>query len=147
MSAARPDDAFPNGAVTDGTVTNGITNGTATNGIATNGIACECFTRPDVAVSGESRKPRTRAAILAACRTFLRAGWFQPPLRDCCEQAGRSTRAAYCAFGTVEALRLEAADDPATRDAIVERVLESECTALSAEACDRLVRALVTGLG
>ena len=31
--------------------------------------------------------------------------------------------------------------------AIVERVLGSECDALSAEARDRLARALVTGLG
>lgn len=128
MSAARPNDAPPNGT-------------------ATNGIASECFVRPDAVVLGESRKPRTRAAILSACRAFMRAGWFQPPLKDCSDQAGRSTRAAYCAFGTVEALRLEAADDPATRDAIVERVLGSECAALSAEARDRLARALVTGLG
>jgi hypothetical protein len=128
MSAAGPSDPPP-------------------NGIAMNGIASECFARPDAAVLGESRKPRTRAAILSACRAFMRGGWFQPPLKDCSDQAGRSTRAAYCAFGTVEALRLEAADDPATRDAIVERVLGSECTALSAEARDRLARALVTGLG
>ena len=117
------------------------------NGIGSNGIASECFARPEAPVQGDRRKPRTRAAILSACRAFMRAGRFQPPLEDCCDQAERSARAAYCAFGTVEALRLEAADDPATRDAIVERVLGSECAALSAETRDRLVRALVTGAG
>ena len=49
------------------------------------------------------------------------------------------------AFGKVEALHLEAADDPSTVDAIVERVLGCERAALSAETLQRLVRALVTG--
>ena len=97
--------------------------------------------------AGDRRKPRTRAAMLSACRAFMRAGRFRPPLEVCCEQAKRSARAAYQAFGTVEALRLEAADDPSTRDAIVERVLGCERAALSAETRDRLVRALVTGAG
>ena len=121
--------------------------GKPVNGIGTNGIASECFVRPEAPVQGDRRKPRTRAAILSACRAFMRAGRFQPPLEVCCEQAKRSARAAYQAFGTVEALRLEAADDPSTRDAIVERVLGCERAALSAETRDRLVRALVTGAG
>jgi AcrR family transcriptional regulator len=111
------------------------------------GIASERFPRRDPPARRETRKARTRAAILLACRAFMRAGRFQPPLEACCEQAGRSSRAAYRAFGSVEALLLEAADDQPTRAAIVERVLGCERTALSAETLDRLVRALVTGAG
>ncbi|HEY4894418.1 MAG TPA: hypothetical protein VII10_22090 [Reyranella sp.] len=120
---------------------------TPVNGTGTNGIASECFARPEAPVLGDRRKPRTRAAIVGACRAFMRAGRFRPPLEACCEQANRSARAAFQAFGSVEALRLEAADDPSTRDAIVERVLGCERAALSAETRDRLVRALVTGAG
>jgi hypothetical protein len=133
MSAIRPNGTPPDGM--------------DPNGTDTNPIVSECFMSPAAPVLNNHRKPRTRAAIVSACRGFMRAGWFQPPLRACCEQAKRSIRAAYCAFGTIEALRLEAADDPSTRDAIVERVLGSERAALSAETRDRLVRALVTGAG
>jgi hypothetical protein len=110
-------------------------------------IIVECFPRPDAAARGEGRKARTRAAIVSACRAFMRAGRFRPPLQACCEQAGRSIRAGFEAFGSVEVLRLEAADDQPTRAAIVARVLGCECGALSAETLDRLVRALVTGAG
>jgi len=92
-----------------------------------------------------ARSARTRAVIVAACRTFMQAGQFRPPLQACCSQAGRSISTGFQAFGPVEVLHLEAADDPSTRDAIVERVLGCERAALSAETLDRLVRALVTG--
>jgi hypothetical protein len=91
------------------------------------------------------RKPRTRAAIVAACRAYMQAGGLQPAMRACCDRAGRSLRTGFEAFGNVEALRLEAADDRATREAILERVLGGEHAALPAETLDRLVRALVTG--
>jgi hypothetical protein len=122
-------------------------NDSPANETGANAVAVECFARPQAQACGNLRKPRTRAAIVAACRAFMQAGRFQPPLEACCEQGRRSSRAAYRAFGTVEALRLEAADDPPTRDAIVERVLGCERAALSAVALDRLVRALVTGAG
>jgi hypothetical protein len=117
------------------------------SGTDKSGITIECFPRRDAPARREGRKARTRAAIVLACRVFMRAGRFQPPLEACCEQAGRSSRAAFRAFGSVEALRLEAADDQPTRQAIVERVLGCERTALSAGTLDRLVRALVTGAG
>ncbi len=120
---------------------------TPVKGTGTNGIAGNCSQQPAAPGLGDRRKPRTRAAIVSACRAFMRAGRFQPPLEDCCEEAGRSSRAAYNAFGTVEALRLEAADDPSTREAIVERVLGCERAVLAPETRDRLVRALVTGAG
>ena len=47
---------------------------------------------------------------------------------------------------TIECVVKECADDPSTRDAIVERVLGCERAALSAETQQRLVRALVTGV-
>ena len=109
------------------------------------GVRLECFRRSNGAAPRESRKVRTRAAILSACRSFMQAGQFRPPLCDCCDRAARSQRAAFMAFGKVEALHLEAADDPSTVDAIVERVLGCERAALSAETLQRLVRALVTG--
>ena len=133
MSGTRPNDTPENAA--------------GAKGVAARGIASESFARREAAAPGDLRKPRTRAAIVSACRAFMRAGRFQPPLEACCAQAKRSARAAFNAFGTVEALRLEAADDPSTRDAIVERVLGCERAALSAETRDRLVRALVTGAG
>jgi hypothetical protein len=117
------------------------------SGIDKSAIASECFARPDAPAHREGRKARTRTAIVLACRSFMQAGQFLPPLQACCDRAGRSSRAGYRAFGSVEALRLEAADDPPTRQAIVERVLGCECCALSAETLDRLVRTLVTGAG
>jgi hypothetical protein len=138
MSAPRP-----TGMPLDGTGPYGMD----PDGTDADLIVSERFMWPAAPVVDNHRKPRTRAAIVSACRGFMLAGWFQPSLPACCEQAKRSTRAAYCAFGTIEALRLEAADDPSTRDAIVERVLGCERTALSPDACDRLVRALVTGTG
>jgi hypothetical protein len=110
-------------------------------------IVIECFPQPNASARREGRKAHTRAAIVLACRSFMQAGQFLPPLQACCDRAGRSIRAGFAAFGSVEALRLEAADDQPTRQAIVERVLGCECCALSAETLDRLVRALVTGAG
>jgi len=92
-----------------------------------------------------ARSARTRAAIVAACRGFMQAGLFRPPLQPCCRQAGRSVCIGYKTFGSVEALRLEAADDRVTRDAIVERVVGCERTALSDETLERIARAFVTG--
>jgi hypothetical protein len=109
------------------------------------GIRLECFPQPDAPARGVSRKVRSRAAIVSACRAFMQAGQFRPPMRACCDRAGRTSRTAFRAFGGVEALHLEAADDPSTFDAIVERVLGCERAALSAETLQRLVRALVTG--
>jgi DNA-binding transcriptional regulator YdaS (Cro superfamily) len=91
------------------------------------------------------RSARTRAAIVAACRCFMRAGLFRPSLEACCRQAERSVAIGYKTFGSVETLRLEAADDHATRDAIVERVIGCERAALSDETLQRIVRAFVAG--
>jgi hypothetical protein len=96
---------------------------------------------------GNARAARTRSAIVAACRSFMRAGQFRPPLQSCCLQAGRSIRIGFQTFGSVEALLLEAADDPPTRDAIAERVLGDARAALPPETLQRLVRAVVTGRG
>ena len=109
------------------------------------GDAPKCLLRSDGAAPREGRKLRTRAAIVSACRSFMQAGQFRPPLEACCDRAAPFVRDRFSAFGNVEALHLEAADDPSIRDAIVERVLGCERTALSAETQQRLVRALVTG--
>jgi hypothetical protein len=109
------------------------------------GAALERFPPSGAPAPREGRKARTRAAIVLACRSFMQAGQFRPPLQACCARAQRSIRDGFRAFGGVEALRLEAADDPSIRDAIVERVLGCERIALSAETQQRLVRALVTG--
>ena len=109
------------------------------------GMRPKCLLRSDGAAVREDRKLRSRAAIVSACRSLMQAGQFRPPLAACCERAGRSMRTAFKTFGNVETLHLEAAADPPIRDAIVERVLGCERTALSAEAQQRLVRALVTG--
>lgn len=102
--------------------------------------------RPDACGDGWTvRSARTRAAIVAACRCFMRAGLFRPPLKACCWQAERSVAIGYKIFGSVETLHLEAADDHATRDAIVERVIGCERAALSDETLQRVVRAFVTG--
>lgn len=91
------------------------------------------------------RARRTRAAIVAACRAFMQAGELRPPMQACCRAAGRSIRIGFQSFKTVEGLHLEAADDPPTRDAIVERVLGEGSDALPPELLARVVRALVTG--
>jgi hypothetical protein len=109
------------------------------------GMRPKCLLRSDGAALREDRKLRSRAAIVSACRAFMQTGQFRPPLAACCDRAGRSQRTAFKTFGNVETLHLEAADDPSTGDAIVERVLGCERTALSAETQQRLVRALVTG--
>jgi hypothetical protein len=95
----------------------------------------------------KARSTRTRAGLVAACRKFMQSGDFRPSVEACCDAVGRSRPTAYKLFGSAEALRLEAACDPSTREAIVGRVLGCERTALSAETLDRLVRALVTGIG
>jgi hypothetical protein len=120
-------------------------NGTGQGGTGQGGIAVECFPRPGAAARHEGRKARTRAAIVAACRAFMQAGEFRPPMQACCDRAARSIRTGFQAFGSVEVLHLEAADDRSTRDAIIERVLGCERAALPAETLQRLVRAFVTG--
>jgi hypothetical protein len=109
------------------------------------GVALERFPPSNAPAPREGRKAHTRAAIVSACRSFMQAGQFRPPLQACCDRAQRSIRDGFRAFGGVKVLRLEAAADPSIRDAIVERVLGCERTALSVEAQQRLVRALVTG--
>jgi hypothetical protein len=93
----------------------------------------------------DARSERTRALVVTACRASMQMGQFRPPLQACCAAVGRSIRTGWRVFGSVEALHLEAADDQAMRDAIAERVLGCERTALSDETLQRLVRALVTG--
>jgi len=93
------------------------------------------------------RSALTRAVLLAACRSFMKAGEFRPPMQACCLRAARSMQTGYQIFRTVEAFHLEAADDPPTLDAIVERVVGDERAALPAETLCRLVRAVVTGRG
>ena len=116
------------------------------------GVALECLAaagrQPDGRPDGRTvRAARTRDAIVAACRGFMQSGQFRPSMEACCARAARSIRAGFQAFRFVEALHLEAADDAATRHAIVERVLGCERAALSAETLQRLARALVTGRG
>ena len=93
------------------------------------------------------RSALTRAVLLAACRSLMQSGELRPPLQACCARARRSIRTGVQAFGSAQAFPLEAACDPPTRDAIVERVLGCERAALSPETQQRLVRALVTGRG
>lgn len=97
------------------------------------------------------RKAHTRALILAACRVRMIGGTFRPPMSLCCDLASRSARAGFEIFGNADALYIEALQDPATRDAILNRVLAHELgsTALvdmfDGETADRIARAVVLG--
>src|SRR5258705_10841499 len=94
-------------------------------------VALECFPQPEPGLDrrqGGSAGPSagSRAAIVAACRLLMRSGQFRPSVRDCCNWAECSAQVGFGLFKTIEILHLEAADDPATRDAIVERVVGEE---------------------
>jgi DNA-binding transcriptional regulator YdaS (Cro superfamily) len=115
-------------------------------------LALDCFPQPGACLDGRqggSAGPSagSRAAIVSACRLLMRAGQFRPSLRDCCIWAECSVPIGCGLFKTIEILHLEAADDAATRDAIVERVVGDERTALAVETLNRIVRAVVMGAG
>lgn len=59
-----------------------------------------------------------RAAILDACREFMRAGRFRPSAVEIARMAGCATRTVFMHFTTVEALYLEAIADRETSNAI-----------------------------
>jgi hypothetical protein len=104
------------------------------------GAALERFPPSGAPAPREGRKARTRAAIVLACRPYAGGVFRPPPAR--CDRAQRSIRESRPSAAS--GVR-PAAADPSTGDAIVERVLGCERTALSAETQQRLVRALVTG--
>jgi DNA-binding transcriptional regulator YdaS (Cro superfamily) len=113
-------------------------------------VALESFPQPGACLDGRQDggvipSERSRAAIVSACRLLMRAGQFRPSVRDCCIWAECSVAIGCGLFKTIEILHLEAADDPATRDAIVERVVGDERTALAVETLNRIVRAVVMG--
>ena len=114
-------------------------------------VALKCFPQPEARLGGRpgggASPSAARAAIVSACRLLMRAGQFRPSVRDCCILAECSVHTGSAIFKTIEILHLEAADDPATRDAIVERVVGDERTALAAETLNRIVRAVVMGAG
>jgi len=115
-------------------------------------LALEFFPQPGACLDGRQGagagpSAGSRAAIVSACRLLMRAGQFRPSVRDCCILAECSVHTGSAIFKTIEILHLEAADDPATRDAIVERVVGDERTALAAETLNRIVRAVVMGAG
>jgi DNA-binding transcriptional regulator YdaS (Cro superfamily) len=115
-------------------------------------VALDCFPQPEPGLGGRRDggvipSERSRAAIVSACRLLMRAGQFRPSVRDCCMWAECSLQIGCGLFKTIEILHLEAADDPATRDAIVERVVGDERTALAVETLNRIVRAVVMGAG
>lgn len=92
-----------------------------------------------------TRGRRSRTAILTACRQLMRAGALRPCMAWVCETADRNTRTGFQHFRGIEDLHLEAIQDYSTRTAIAARVLGDELNALSPEAAQRLVRALVLG--
>jgi len=114
-------------------------------------VALDCFPQPEPGLGGwqggGAGPSASRAAIVSACRLLMRAGQFRPSVRDCCMWAECSLPVGVGLFKTIEILHLEAADDPATRDAIVERVVGDERTALAVETLNRIVRAVVMGAG
>lgn len=91
------------------------------------------------------RKAHSRALILAACRVRMIGGTFRPPMPLCCELASRSIRCGFQLFTNVEGLYLEALQDPATREAILSRMLGDEVMALTDDGASRLLRAVVLG--
>ena len=85
--------------------------------------------------------------VTTRTKAGIQTGQFRPSVRDCCILAGCSIYMGSGLFKTIEVLHLEAADDPATRDAIVERVAGDERAALAVETLNRIVRAVVMGAG
>jgi len=115
------------------------------------GVALECFPQPEPGLGGRegvgASRSAARAAIVSACRQLMQTGQFRPSVRDCCILSECSVHMGFGLFKTIEVLHLEAADDPATRDAIVERVAGDERAALAVETLNRIVRAVVMGAG
>jgi AcrR family transcriptional regulator len=90
--------------------------------------------------------PRTKAAILAACRELMQAGAFRPPMREVCWQAEVSVRSGFQYFNNVDGLYVAAAQDEATRDAILRHALGDDWQQALRwhDRADKLVRIIVT---
>lgn len=101
---------------------------------------------PGSPVDGRNRRARlSRDAILNACKAFMEGGMLRPPMTALCNHAGRCTRTGFQAFHSIDELYREAIQDPVTVGAIAVRVLGDESPALSDEARERVVRAVVLG--
>lgn len=68
-----------------------------------------------------ARAERTKAEILTACRTMMLGGNFRPSIAAVAKAAGRSVRAVFEHFGTVETLHREAIADQTVRASILAR--------------------------
>lgn len=65
------------------------------------------------------RRERMNAAILAATRDILKAGLFQPSIREISKRAGVSVRTIFDQFESREGLLTRALEDGVTREHIV----------------------------
>jgi len=99
--------------------------------------------RPD---GRNQRAERTKTAILAACREFMQGGAFRPPMSAVCERAHVLVRSGFQHFSDIEGLYLAAAQDEATRDAILRHALGDDWRhALRRhDRAEQLVRVIVT---
>ncbi len=92
------------------------------------------------------RRTRTRAAIVAACQELMLAGEFRPTTDAIARRVPCSVRTIWLHFRDIEALHLEAAADPITRDAILTRATSGFGSgAVPAGSARLLVRAIVLG--
>lgn len=94
-----------------------------------------------------NRSTATKRDILAACRRLLMDGVFRPTMADCCQLARRSERSGFEHFQTIGGLLTEALRDGVVRNEIASRAVGPEVRFLTADACDRIVRAVVLGRG
>jgi len=104
-------------------------------------------TTPAPSVDGRNqRAERTKAAILAACREFMQGGAFRPPMSAVCERAHVSVRSGFQHFSDIEGLYVAAAQDEATRDAILRHALGEDWQQAIRwhDRAEKLVRVIVT---
>jgi len=100
---------------------------------------------PAPRIDGRNRRAlRSRAACIAACRSFLQTGNYRPTMVEIAKAAGVSTRTGFQLFLDIDLLRQEAVNESTAR-VIAATVLGSDAILLSDVALKRMVRALLLG--
>lgn len=92
-----------------------------------------------------ARHKRSHAAILSACRKFMRGGSFRPTVAAVASWACVTPRTVFLHFGPNEAMLAAALDDAETQRAILALVLRDSLPPQTEGDRQRLLQAVVLG--
>lgn len=88
---------------------------------------------------------RSKTAIMEATRRAMQAGIFQPAAPDVAKAAGVSVRTVFQHYGSIEALRRAALEDPDTERTVLQCIIGVESQHWPIEFWRRVVIAAVLG--